>query len=77
MLTIRCGRCKAKVLKYNKIGQGRVLRCYYKRIKENNGLLEEEKLKCHQCGNTLGILKGGHIAMDQKEFKSSGKKIRT
>lgn len=32
MLTIRCAKCKSKLWKYDKIGQGEVLRCHKARI---------------------------------------------
>lgn len=74
---IKCGRCKAKALKYNKIGQGQVLRCYEKRIKKYYGYIDEGQLKCSSCHNILGVLKNGHIKMIQKEFTYSGRKIRS
>lgn len=37
MLVIKCSACKRKLWKYDKVGQGQVLRCYKDRItKEYN-----------------------------------------
>jgi len=76
MLKIKCARCKAKIMKYHKIGYGRVLRCYFQRIKENYGLEKEKELQCPSCGNAIGERRRGHYRMYQKEFTGSGKKIR-
>lgn len=75
MLTIKCARCKAKVLKYLKMGEGRVLRCYQKRIRRLYGILEGGELRCSNCRNRIGIQKRGHIKMNQKEFTAKGQKI--
>jgi len=76
MLKIKCSRCKSKILKYQKIGYGQVLRCYLKRIKDNYGLVENDQLKCPRCENIIGIKQKGHFKMKQDEFTYGGKKIR-
>ncbi len=75
MLTIKCGRCKNKVLRYKKIGQGRVLRCYFSRIKKIFAPVEEGKLKCPSCGNVIGEKDNGFFKMNRDEFTYSGRKI--
>lgn len=51
MLTIRCSKCKTKLWKYDKIGQGEVLRCHKARI--SKWYVEEEmqgdKIVCPAC----------------------------
>lgn len=76
MLTIKCGRCKSKILKYNKIGHGKILRCYRERIHKLYGYVKEGQLKCRDCHHSIGNLKNGHFKMYGKEFTYSGRKIR-
>lgn len=76
MLTIKCAKCKAKIMKYKKIGSGRVLRCYKERItRVYDGRMERDKLKCQNCGNIIGLLKGSYIEMNSDAFIYSGRKI--
>lgn len=75
MLIIKCARCGKKVFKYNKIGKGKVLRCYYSRIKNDYSLKEDSKVKCCKCGNTIGLDDGSYIKMSQKEFTYTGTKL--
>lgn len=78
MLIIKCSRCKAKILKYKKIGKGRVLRCWEGRIRKMYGLLEGGRLICRKCGNVIGEVEGNnrgtYIKMNQSEFTYSGTK---
>jgi hypothetical protein len=71
MLTIKCAKCRQKLLKYRKIGKGRVLRCWYGRIEEDNTVREGDTVKC-KCGNTIGTADGQKIRMRQSSFTSSG-----
>lgn len=75
LLTIRCAACKNKLWKYDKIGQGEVLRCHKVRIKKYFAelTLENGKVKC-PCGKEIGIDKGSFIKMDSKAFVYSGTK---
>lgn len=75
MLIIKCARCGKKVFKYNKIGKGKVLRCYYSRIKNDYSLKEDSKVKCCKCGNVIGLDDGSYIKMSQKEFTYTGTKL--
>ncbi len=75
MLTIKCGRCKSKIMRYKKIGPGKVLRCYFPRIKKLFALVEEGKLKCPSCANIIGEKDGDLFKMNSDEFTYSGRKI--
>lgn len=71
MLIIRCSKCKRKLLKYKKIGKGKVLRCWKDRIVEDYTIKEENFIKC-PCGNRIGIDRGAFIKMIQPAFTYSG-----
>lgn len=75
MLVIRCAACKTKLWKYDKIGQGEVLRCHKARIKQFycEPQKENDKIKC-PCGKDIGIDKGSFIKMDHKAFIYNGTK---
>ncbi len=75
MLTLKCSRCKNKLMRYKKIGHGRVLRCYIPRIKKLMARLDDGKLKCNSCGNIIGEKEEGFFKMNQHEFTYSGRKI--
>ena len=76
MLTIKCAKCKTKIMKYKKIGGGKVLRCYKKMIKRvYDGVVNEDKLKCENCGNIIGKIKSKHVKMIGKAFTYTGTKI--
>jgi len=76
LLTIKCARCKSKVMQYKKIGQGRVLRCYLPRIKRFFARVEKGQLQCPGCDNIIGKKKTGFFQMNRREFTYSGKKIK-
>ncbi len=73
MLTIRCAACKTKLFRYDKIGQGEVLRCHKERISRvftrmrNQG----DKYFC-PCGKPIGIDKGGFYKMVAGAFTYKG-----
>ncbi len=74
MLTIRCAACKKKLWRYDKIGQGEVLRCHKDRIQKmfttrTNG----HKIQC-VCGKDIGIDKGSNYKMIAKAFTYRGTK---
>ena len=79
ILTIKCARCKEKLFKYKKIGQGRVLRCYESKItRMYEAVVENNKLICGECGNEIGEIKSNHsryVKMNQDEFTYTGTKI--
>jgi DNA-directed RNA polymerase subunit RPC12/RpoP len=61
MLTVRCARCKRKLLRYEKIGEGRLLRCHKARITRIfEGQLCEAGLLC-PCGSRIGSDQGDWI----------------
>ncbi len=53
MLTIKCAKCRKKLLKYYKIGEGHLIHCWKKHIKENHTIQKENSIQC-TCGNTIG-----------------------
>ena len=63
IIIIRCDRCKKKIFRYQKIGRGHILRCYKKRILENNAVYVDKKVLC-QCGNEIGVDKGSFVKMN-------------
>lgn len=75
MLIIRCAACKNKLWKYDKIGQGEVLRCHKARIDRfySDLIKERDKIKC-RCGKDIGIDKGIFIKMNPKAFMYTGTK---
>ena len=74
MLILKCAACKKKLWKYDKVGQGEVLRCHKDRIiKIYASIKEESKIKC-PCGKDIGIDKGTYIKMIAKAFTYSGTK---
>lgn len=74
MLVIRCAACKRKLWKYDKIGQGKVLRCHKDRIaRRYQARVALDKIRC-VCGKDIGIDKGSHIKMIAKAFTYSGTK---
>ena len=80
MLTIKCAKCKTKLMKYKKIGQGKVLRCWESKIQRfYDGEIIEDQLVCGSCGNIIGDIessnKGNCIKMNSDSFTYTGTKI--
>ena len=74
MLTIKCAACKRKLWKYDKIGQGQVLRCYKDRItRQYETDQRAHKIYC-PCGKVIGLNKGDYIQMISKAFTYRGTK---
>ena len=74
MLIIRCAACKKKLWRYDKIGQGEVLRCHKDRItKMLNSQINGHKIQC-PCGKDIGIDKGSFYKMIAKAFTYRGTK---
>lgn len=71
MLTVKCARCGKKILKYRKVGKGRLLHCWKDRITEDRTIRSGQEVKC-QCGNLVGIDEGKWIKMKQHSFTHSG-----
>jgi len=58
MLTVRCSRCKRKLFRYEKVGEGRLLRCHKARItRVFEGVFTNTELRC-PCGARIGADKG-------------------
>lgn len=74
MLTIKCSRCKSKLIKYRKIGKGKVLRCHKSKIKNWYDLYEDAGYYYCSCGNIIGENKEKYIKMNRREFTYSGTK---
>ncbi len=76
MLTIKCAACKSKIIRYKKIGKGRVLRCYKDRItRVYDAEVEGDKLTCGACGREIGEIEDGRVDMNKNAFTYSGHKI--
>ena len=71
MLTIKCAKCKAKLIKYRKFGKGRVLRCWYGRIAQDKTVRQGKDVLC-KCGNVIGTADNKKIRMRQSSFTASG-----
>jgi hypothetical protein len=67
MMVIKCTNCKRKVFRYEKIGKGRVLRCWKGRIVKDYSIRHGKEVKC-QCGNLIGIDEGNWVKMRQHSF---------
>ncbi len=74
MLVLRCSSCKKKLLRYDKIGQGELLRCHKARIDKFYNTYEHHgRLYC-SCGRDIGIDKGSFFKMIGKAFTYKGTK---
>jgi len=74
MLLLKCSACKSKLWRYDKIGQGEVLRCHKDRIiKVFQYKVHDHKITC-KCGKEIGIDKGSFYKMIGKSFTYSGTK---
>ena len=77
MLIVKCAACKKKLWRYDKIGQGEVLRCHKDRIQkfyfEPAEGKHEHKIYC-KCGKEIALDRGTHFKMVAKAFTSSGTK---
>lgn len=75
MLIIRCAACSKKIWRYDKIGQGEVLRCHKDRIQKmfKAVITDEGRVFC-PCGKRIGIDKGSFYKMIAKSFTYRGTK---
>jgi len=74
MLTIKCAACKRKLWKYDKIGQGQVLRCYWDRITRAYALRQTDHDVFCECGKKIGVDEDKYIKMISGAFTYSGTK---
>lgn len=74
VLIIRCAACKKKLWRYDKLGQGEVLRCHKSRIDKFYEASENAGRIYCACGKDIGIDKGTFYKMIAKAFTYSGTK---
>ncbi|TYB30460.1 MAG: hypothetical protein FXF47_09050 [Candidatus Mcinerneyibacterium aminivorans] len=74
MITIKCAKCKNKIIKYHKVGRGKTIRVYYDRIHKDYSKSDKNKLICDYCGNIIGYKKEKYIKMRDIAFTYSGHK---
>ncbi|SFI12043.1 hypothetical protein SAMN05192551_106227 [Tindallia magadiensis] len=74
MLTIKCAKCKRKLFKYHKIGNGSVIKCHKIRIKQVYQLNKNYQMFSCACGNNIGKDEGSFIKMNRTGFTYSGTK---
>ncbi len=74
MLIIKCAGCKSKLFKYDKVGQGGVLRCYKEKIVKYYKLVCQNEIATCQCGNKIGVDLGHCFKMISSAFIYSGTK---
>jgi DNA-directed RNA polymerase subunit RPC12/RpoP len=75
VLVIRCAKCRAKLFRYKKIGDGRVLHCWKDRILEDHSKRSGDEVRC-PCGSLIGIDEKKWIKMKQAAFTCSGSVTR-
>ena len=74
MLVIKCAGCHQKLFRYDKVGQGNILRCYRKKItREFKYKIIDERLIC-VCGKVIARDKGQYYDMVKHAFIYSGTK---
>lgn len=74
MLTIRCAGCRRKLFRYEKIGKGRVLRCYKSRIRKTfSGGIKDGIMLC-ECGKSIARDTDQYFEMIQHSFTYTGTK---
>ena len=71
-MVIKCAKCKTKIIKYNKIGKGKILKFIKSRILKWYIVIPEEEIRC-TCGEVIAVDKGNHYATNLKSFTSHGK----
>ncbi len=75
MLTVKCAACRKKLWKYQKLGQGEVIRCHKERISKLYDIEERGgKIYC-LCGKVIGIDKGTFYSMVKNAFTYAGTKV--
>lgn len=74
VLTLKCAACKRKLWKYEKIGQGQVLRCYKDRITRRYALRQVDDAIFCECGKKIGVDEGNTIKMISNAFTYTGTK---
>jgi len=76
MLIIKCGKCKTKLFKYKKIGEGKVLRWWKSKItRVYDTEVKNGKLLCGNCSNVIGEVDEKKVDMNSDSFTYTGTKI--
>jgi hypothetical protein len=74
MMIIKCNRCNNKVIKYVKIGKGKLWHCWKERIIEDLSIHDGKIIKC-SCGNIIGKDEDKWIKLNQHSIQISGTKF--
>ncbi len=69
IIRIRCTKCGEVVFRYQKMGKGRVWRCWRSRIVQDFSVREGDEVRCPRCGNLIGTDKGLFVKMRQSSFR--------
>jgi len=72
MLLLRCSRCRGKLVRYDKIGPGALLRCHKDRIDRFYGARERGGRLVCRCGQVVGLDKGSFYKMIDNRFTRRG-----
>ena len=72
MFVVKCAKCKTKLLKYRKIGKGKLLRCWKDRIEKDYTSKKNSFMVCPNCGEIIGIDEGAFFKMKQGKFTTHG-----
>ncbi len=75
MLTIKCAACRRKLWKYEKLGQGEVLRCHKTRISKMYDVHERHGKVWCLCGKVIAIDKETFLGMVKGSFTYAGTKV--
>jgi hypothetical protein len=74
MMIIKCKRCKRKILKYAKIGKGKLWHCWKDRIVENHSVHHNSEIRC-PCGNLIGVEENKWIKIKPSSIICTGRRI--
>ena len=74
MLTIRCAYCHKKLLKYQKIGEGKLIYCWKDHIIKNQTIQDQEFIIC-TCGKIIGKEQKDAIKLRQSSVTITGNTI--
>ncbi|RLE59577.1 MAG: hypothetical protein DRJ35_05445 [Thermoprotei archaeon] len=66
ILKIKCAKCGHTLMKYLKIGEGRLWHCWKKRILQDYTVKKGDEVRCPKCGALIGLDKGPYINIKQK-----------
>lgn len=74
MITIKY-KCRSKIFRYLKIGEGKVLHLWKDRIQKDHSGREYNLVKC-ECGNEIGVDEGKTIKLNQSAFFYAGNVVK-